>query len=322
MTRHAAITMVSLLVGCSDARPIVDGSEAHSGVHEPGISDQASPNFHGKLALEVGLSKCTPCHGTDFAGGTAKVTCLDCHKQGPAACDTCHGQPPLTGAHVTHAARYDCSSCHPKPDDYTDAHLHTGPAKLITTCSQCHGAANPTWQPDPNQAQCGSCHGIPPASHVDNRCAVCHPPHDSPTHANGTVDLGNGNGTCTACHGQPPQTGAHVAHMTAEHRLSNPVTCDKCHAVPVNVTDPGHIDHLPPATLSSDCNRCHLAATVDWNGAPTEAACGTCHGIPPTDGVHWATLRLTDCAICHPQTMDPSGALKPATHINGVVDVQ
>ena len=54
---------------------------------------------HGKLALAVGLTKCTTCHGTDFAGGAAKVSCLDCHKQGPTACDTCHGQPPQTGAH-------------------------------------------------------------------------------------------------------------------------------------------------------------------------------------------------------------------------------
>jgi NAD-dependent dihydropyrimidine dehydrogenase PreA subunit len=100
------------------------------------------------------------------------------------------------------------------------------------------------------------------------------------------------------------------------------VACDACHSVPVNVTDRGHIDHLPPAVVTTECNRCHLAATVDWTGGADEAACGTCHGVPPTDGVHWATMRLTDCATCHPQTMDPSGALKPATHINGVVDVR
>ena len=322
MMRATALAIASVLVGCSDARPIVNGSEPHAGVHEPGIQDQQSPNFHGALALQLGLAKCATCHGEDYAGGSAQVSCLGCHKAGPKACDTCHGQPPQTGAHLTHTARYDCSTCHPKPQDYTDAHPHTGDAKMIVTCDKCHGSGNPVWTGGPSQAQCGSCHGIPPASHVDNRCEVCHPGADQPTHANGRIDLGDGSGTCTACHGQPPATGKHASHMQALHSLSAPVTCDKCHNVPVHVTDPGHIDHLPPAVLAGDCNRCHLTATVDWNGGENQAACGTCHGIPPSDGVHWSTMRLVDCAICHPQTMDPSGALKPATHINGVVDVQ
>jgi hypothetical protein len=316
------VVALALAVGCSDARPVVGGGPPHAGVHEPGIQDPASPNFHGTLALLLGLAKCASCHGADYAGGAAGVTCTSCHRQGPTACDTCHGQPPATGAHAAHAARFDCTSCHPKPDAYDDTHLHAGAAKLTSSCDRCHGMANPTWTPDPAQAQCGSCHGLPPPSHVDNRCAVCHPGPDSATHVNGRVDLGDGSGTCTACHGQPPATGAHQAHMNAEHRLAAPVTCAACHTVPVGVTDRGHIDHLPPAVVTSECSHCHLTATVDWNGSADEAACGTCHGVPPADGVHWPTMRLVDCATCHPQTMDPSGALKPATHINGVVDVR
>src|SRR5205814_133026 len=160
------------------------------------------------------------CHGADYAGGTAKFSCLGCHKKGPTACDTCHGQPPDTGAHLAHTAKYDCTACHPKPDVYSDSHPHTGAPRMVATCNQCHGSANPVWTGGPSQAQCGSCHGVPPPSHVDNRCTACHPGPDAPTHADGKLDIGDDSGGCSACHGQPPATGAHVAHMTAQHALS------------------------------------------------------------------------------------------------------
>jgi hypothetical protein len=270
--------------------------------------------------------RCAECHGADFSGGTANVSCMTCHADGPTACNTCHGQPPQTGAHATHAAKYACARCHPTPASYRDAHLHTGPALLQAQCNDCHGAANPTWVADPAQAQCGSCHGLPPPGHADNRCAACHPGADAATHANGQIDLGDGSGTCTACHGQPPTTGAHTGHVAGTHRLAAPLGCAACHPTPTAVGDPGHIDHAPPATLATDCAHCHGQAAPTWVDDPAQAACGTCHGIPPQDGVHWAQIRLTDCATCHPQTIDPSGAIivrnGMSTHINGVVDVR
>jgi len=346
-----------------------------SDVHPGGIMNPADTDFHGTLAQTpgVGLSTCAKCHGGDFAGGAARASCLGCHQKGPTACDTCHGQPPATGAHSTHATRYGCSPCHLVPAMYTDVHLHAPPARMrfaaiaggqarwdaqMRTCSvSCHGGARPSWTPDPAQAACGSCHGLPPPGHADARCAACHPPADAPTHADGHVDLGDGSGGCAACHGQPPPEGAHLAHALATHRLSAPVACAACHLVPAAVTSAGHIDHAPPATVfpaglggpaaadgatptwdpgAGTCAQvyCHgggvalasdhaagLARTPAWSGAD-QAACGTCHGIPPQDGVHWSAIRLTDCTTCHP-TMDASGAIVvPSRHIDGVIDVR
>jgi hypothetical protein len=59
-----------------------------------------------------------------------------------------------------------------------------------------------------------------------------------------------------------------------------------------------------------------------------EAACGTCHGVPPLDGVHAPTLTLGECHNCHPGTVDsfgnilitgPPGA-ETSEHIDGNVD--
>ena len=53
------------------------------------------------------------------------------------------------------------------------------------------------------------------------------------------------------------------------------------------------------------------------------AVCGACHGVPPADAAHAGNPGLTDCAGCHPQTMDATGALLPGgKHLDGVIDAQ
>jgi hypothetical protein len=62
---------------------------------------------------------------------------------------------------------------------------------------------------------------------------------------------------------------------------------------------------------------------------PGEAACGSCHGIPPTDGTHNPALRLSDCVTCHPRTVDAFGNIlvsgplgaQTSEHINGTIDL-
>src|SRR5262249_55915198 len=121
-------------------------------------------------------------------------------------------------------------------------------------------------------AACGTCHGLPPSSHADNRCSVCHQAafdngHLNPQrHVNGVVDLGNRGSGCSGCHGDstssaPPNdvlgrtdetlqtVGAHRAHLEARHLLRGPIECTECHSVPSELHSPGHIDHLPPAVV-------------------------------------------------------------------------
>lgn len=116
-------------------------------VHKTGITDKNSSNFHGKFlkADNWNISKCSSCHGSNFAGGTQSPTCKTsgCHTsaQGPAACNTCHGDfnnpsqispprdlngntstsSPGVGAHVKHLSAFAngislaCSECHSVP---------------------------------------------------------------------------------------------------------------------------------------------------------------------------------------------------------------
>jgi predicted CxxxxCH...CXXCH cytochrome family protein len=169
---------------------------------------------------------------------------------------------------------------------------------------------------------------------------------------NGRVDLGNGNGTCGACHGvgsSPwPTTGAHPSHQSPS--ISNPVACASCHVVPTTVLSPGHLDgpvrvafsglalarSSSPAWDGAGCSgvACHGANLpgspavlvpqwLDTSGAA--AACGACHGIPPTQHTPSTSCGQSNCHGAE-ITEDSTGALSISPeglplHINGVIDV-
>jgi predicted CxxxxCH...CXXCH cytochrome family protein len=203
-------------------------------------------------------------------------------------------------------------------------------------------------------------------------------------HENGRVDVGDGSGTCYACHGTaaslaPPTdlqgntaitaigVGVHQSHLKATSKLRGPIPCSDCHLVPARVDDPSHIGTTLMAAVfprsagfislaqadgaqpqwdhtTATCSNvyCHgggaklatdltpkLVRTPLWTQLG-QAACGTCHGIPPLDPNHTPAMRLVDCAGCHPATMDATGTLRvsgvpgaeTSAHINGVVDVR
>lgn len=330
-----------LLLGCSNVRP-VDGYRHRSYIHPDGILNPASPDFHGTQIKNAGwdFDGCKKCHGDDFKGGAAGVSCYTCHNQGPTGCTTCHGQPPKTGAHEAHTAqKLDCTTCHIKPLVYTDAgHLD---GKVTVTlekgsyqdgrCSgvYCHGdtlgdanAKNtkPLWTGGKNEAICGSCHGLAPSTHTRSNCIDCHPKQFDGTgsrHIDGKISLGDESGNCNACHTIDPAKlgGAHLGHLTAPLELRGPLACTDCHAF--SVADASH----PDTAKAQGCTKCHLAGQPAWTDGPSAAYCGTCHPLTPPS--HASNLTLTDCASCHPTTMDPTGAFVPGgTHINGVVDAQ
>lgn len=322
------------------------------------------------------------------------------------------------GAHQVHLAdgplhqAYGCGVCHVEPKEARDeghyqnqGKLDPLPAEVILaatkgkaahfdrsddTCenSACHAPSvdanatrqNPRWTAlGRGDADCGTCHGLPPSSHLDNRCEGCHArvyrggqiiaPE---LHANGTVELGDGSGECTNCHGDasssaPPRDlsgqtdprqvsiGAHRAHLTAK-TFRGPISCEECHLVPKKVTDPGHLDSAGPAEVfpmeagvgnlarndsarpsfdhaSGTCATvyCHgggaraardttvgLIRAPLWTGGTTpQVYCGSCHGLPPRDGVHPLALPLTACVGCHAATVAADGKLRFTTDANG-----
>jgi len=145
--------------------------------------------------------------------------------------------------------------------------------------------------------------------------------------------------------------GAHQAHLT-DGAIRQAIACGECHVVPSSVDSPGHMDGArAPVTfgalattggarpswdtnqLSCSATYCH-GATLGAGGtsqAPiwtkvdgTQAACGTCHGIPPTSAGHPAVSGGAGaCSACHPQTVKADGSIDVSggKHIDGTAQV-
>ncbi len=249
------------------------------------------------------------------------------------------------------------SACHaPSPAD--TASTKRDPVWTRTgeiSCGSCHGA--PPSSHAQGNTQCELCHGVSYAGggvdfalHLNGtvdvrggglRCDACHAGPDSPTF----VDL-QGRGTDAGVR----TVGAHDAHLHAS-RLRGPLTCNECHLVPENVSSPGHLDSAGPAEVTFDggigssfgavavydasnatcANYCHgggdfghpdtapgLLRLPSWTGGSAQAACGTCHGLPPQDGTagHLAAVSLA-CAACHSGTVGADGGLLFSTGPDG-----
>ncbi|MFL5261824.1 MAG: choice-of-anchor D domain-containing protein, partial [Anaeromyxobacteraceae bacterium] len=176
-------------------------------------------------------------------------------------------------------------------------------------------------------------------------CTSCHGGKDNQTGAPPTDTAGE---TATTRIG----VGSHSAHLNTQISpivAQQAADCTACHESVVAFTDPKHRDgstDVPfggvskmggaagawnPATPTCGTVYCHggtLANADGTNTAPTwtnvgagEAACGRCHGVPPTSNGHpTVTGGLTACVSCHPETMTAAGTLDPAgTHIDGIV---
>lgn len=308
--------------------------------------------------------------------------------QGVLACGTCHGAGrTLPGAHAAHvepsasrATGLACSSCHPVPgagviggfhgnggvevvfDPVTvtpEASYDRASGACAVSCHDQGGARpRPIWS-DTTAMRCGDCHGAPPKTHFPGPCTSCHREANAtgtslaagPLHMNGRVDLGNGNGTCGACHGSGgdpwPSTAAHLAHKTPT--LTGPVDCSNCHTVPAMDMSPGHLDGIVqiafagravdrgarPTWNGQSCNSvaCHgallneaPAVVPGWTNTSGNAkACGACHGVPPTQHTPSTSCGRSNCHGAEVARAAGTGvpqitASGRSTHINGIID--
>lgn len=124
-----------------------------------------------------------------------------------------------------------------------------------------------------------------------------------------------------------PSTGAHVAHAT-DGPLHKGLACDRCHDASAarGAPRPGVLlASFDGATCADEY--CHggfpggnRGNKPVWNAAArAQAACGTCHMLPPQTGAHEAHTSATGpaiaCTTCH---QDPAF---PSLHVNDAVDV-
>ncbi len=317
---------------------------------------------------QEGVTACSTCHDAEprtagHPAHLARYECTECH-QVPDRWDAeghilRGGVADPAPAEVTfgEAARW-------RPD-FADAGGEPSFDPGTATCSgvYCHGdtlgdpaAAHtqPVWTGS-DQAECGSCHGVPPASHGPiEQCTACHPA--SAGHIDGELAIG---GTCSSCHGSaespaPPRdlsgntsndaigVGAHTSHRENPHQLRGPVPCSACHQMPADVDSPGHIDSALPAEVvlagGGDWRRsdatcrtwCHGTSEPIWTRVGEgQVYCGSCHGTPPPGAPHDPDMQLTDCVDCHPATVDAAGLIlrsgppgaETSEHMDGTVDL-
>ncbi|HUK65215.1 MAG TPA: CxxxxCH/CxxCH domain-containing protein [Anaeromyxobacteraceae bacterium] len=299
----------------SPAQVRFDDSSALAGLTQPGATRLAPPSYDPT----TGTCSNIYCHGAALKPAPAAAP-YAWTSTTPIQCGTCHGLPPSD--HPTGVQLTDCVLCHQPAVDAT-------------------GTPNPSYHVNgtvdlvaQNQNQCSQCHG-------DKTVLAVSPgdPRSAPP-----VDL-DGQSASDA-------VGAHQFHLQGQGGL---VTCDECHVVPQTVLAQGHIDFsLPPAqreaavvfgriaslgpvsptfnpaNLTCSSTYCHgnftggnSTNTATWN-QPSTGACGSCHGLPPA-APHPAIGASANCGDCHAgynaTAGGTTGTVNPATHCNGVVDL-
>jgi predicted CxxxxCH...CXXCH cytochrome family protein len=283
---------------------------------------------------------------------------------GPLACTACHETAALPAGHPpvsANATRAECEACH-----QTSSHLQgtvalvahaaswTNPASPdfhassanagLASCQGCHGQELTGGR---TGVSCAQCHDVNLPAGVTSwkvSCTMCHGGTDNATGAPPATTWGHAD--------DPVRAGAHTSHVTAS-TLAPAFDCGVCHVKPVDALASGHIDgdtasvafaglatttgvapswdraaatcastYCHGATLSGGTNTQPSWTTVDGS----QAACGTCHGIPPSVLHPAVTGGPSACNPCHPATVDASGAVIPPSaggkHLDGLVEAE
>ncbi len=353
------VALAVVVAGC-DAREASGGGGGIlpvSGAHPLHLSgsELAEPITCGQChnpAFEVTFpGALATANGATPTFNSAALTCSNvyCHAGGP--------QLPLGGGTVPvpvwePKSVISCGACHSLPGDGTAAPWHPAVATGVQ-CALCHpgytntsvntplhvnGVANV--QPPDVATNCAACHGDATRVLPDGAPAVLKaaPPVDR----NGSSDTSQ------------PGVGAHQAHlMPGSGAIATPIACTECHVVPADLahvgplaSTPATLDWGPLASASGvaptfdaatvTCtNYCHGAVqTGGSNTRPvwtkvdgTQARCGTCHGDPPTSGLHEMhaspNFYGVSCGTCHPTGYAPGqvGAAVVGIHVNGTVNM-
>jgi predicted CxxxxCH...CXXCH cytochrome family protein len=312
--------------GCSKVEDnLVTAPVQNIGTHPSGWGNPDSAAFHGNYLANnhLNISTCKQCHGSDFAGGIANVSCYRCHSI----------------SQVHNSAWYNSS-------DTVNFHgrFIMSNGWNMDFCKNCHGA---DFTGGLSQKTCYRCHEDGPMA-----CYVCHgdpgshypwPPKSLFWHFSNTEQ----------------GVGAHDVHMNPDSnlRVSAQVQCTECHRQVSSFSDTNHIGINPGiaevvfgplaktsrfgVTPNPQWNRtnqqcsnvyCHgyfkdgnLTATPTFTN-PGSVVCGSCHGNPSTGnplpgGDHPPGYTLNQCYLCHSTVINSSGVfVNKSLHINGVIN--
>lgn len=312
---------------CSDIQDEITPPEKIS-VHGKEVMNKTSANFHGKKLVDGNMESCKQCHASNFSGGTAKVSCLNCHS--------------AINVHSSEINVLTSEKFHGK----FIANINWD----LTKCSQCHGNNYAGGIVSPS---CNTCHK---QQNGPEACNTCHGNFENssiifpPRATNGAKEVSDF------------RVGAHQSHLVKSD-IATATQCTECHKVPEKFNSDGHIDNTPraevifgsfsssgvsaPAYNFNDykCSNtyCHgnfefkkenseyQFAYVDdkimgnnfqpvWNKVDgSQATCGTCHDLPPKGHIE---AQLRSCGTCHVGVVDKYGKIIDKTkHINGKIDL-
>lgn len=296
-----------------------------------------SEHLDGDNIAEVMMSGLAEEKGANPVWDRTTATCANVYCHGTFS-DTIHGAfPSWTGGQAEAA----CGTCHALPPvaETSTGEIHPNYNK----CEICHDAVAGVDQSIQNLSL--HVNGTVEYSQLTNGCASCH----------GTDGLGapgpdlDGNTEFMA-----PGVGAHAMHLAFTRLTSNQMECTDCHQLPVDFDykDPVHLDgdnqaevkfaglaleqdtdpaydHTAKTCTNVYCHGGFAAGNAEnapiWNGGSDEAACGTCHGMPPPQ---FPVTRIgithppfIECYVCHGDVVDENNnIIDKSLHINGLVE--
>lgn len=113
--------------------PGCDECHRDAGGHPWGWMTPGHEEFHGNAVALAGPFGCRACHGQDYRGGWAGISCFTCHAGGPSGHPGGWMDPRAASFHGYEVQREgvnDCTRCHGEG-------LTGGTSR--SACSQCHG---------------------------------------------------------------------------------------------------------------------------------------------------------------------------------------
>jgi predicted CxxxxCH...CXXCH cytochrome family protein len=303
----------------------------HAGYpHPSGWTTTSSSAFHGKALKQTGwdVNACTPCHAVTFLGGTSGVSCYTCHPSFP------HGAGWMTnstGFHGLYVAQNSwnmqpCQTCH--GTDYaggqTGESCKTCHTNGPESCTTCHGGVNPA----------------PPKDLANNTATTARGVGAHQDHFAGPFTMVAQGVPCADCHTVPSTLYA-PGHLDTPLPAEVPLASALARKATSGLVPVPVVSSPTAATVTCANTYCHGAwrlrstptkafaftdsvmvgafKTPSWTAGAAEAACGTCHGLPPKGH---AAYGLTLCFNCHGDVMDAAGNLNnKALHMNGKINM-
>lgn len=309
--------------------------------HKTGWTTPMGLASHGNYLKQKNwtLDECADCHGANFTGGTSGKSCFTCHASYPhtvfqpatghpgyllangyplAQCRTCHG-PTYDGGTMVNISCMT-AGCHVD---------NGGQKKSPESCNTCHGDFHAAAGNGPSHA--------PPKGVIGDSAATS---RGVGAHQKHLVAGSLGKDVkCQECHTVPTQVFAagHVDTQLPAEVVFGDTLARLATAGGTFQPNPSY----NPTTLTCGNTYCHgnwkltkassifpfafsdsvmtgSNYTPSWTGGTADAACASCHGLPPAGHIP-ATLQ--GCVNCHPGVVNGAGTIiGKDKHMNGKVN--